>query len=60
MCTSSTDATYAVAAETGPDTGVFTMEVALEGYALTTGPLIPQVKVTNVTDSSCTSSELQT
>ena len=27
MCTSSTGSTYAVAAETGPDTGVFEMEV---------------------------------
>ena len=34
MCTSGTGALYAVAAETGPDTGVFTMEVALEGYNL--------------------------
>ena len=33
MCTSSTSA-YAVAAETGPDSGVFTMEVALQGYQL--------------------------
>ena len=30
MCTSSNGSTYAVAAETGPDTGVFEMEVALD------------------------------
>jgi len=35
MCETGTGA-YAVAAETGPDTGVFTMEVALDGYNLTT------------------------
>ena len=35
MCETGTGA-YAVAAETGPDTGVFTMEVSLAGYELTT------------------------
>jgi len=35
MCETGTGA-YAVAAETGPDTGVFTMEVSLAGYQLTT------------------------
>jgi len=34
MCTTAKGSAYAIAAETGPDTGVFTMEVALEGYAL--------------------------
>jgi len=59
MCTSSTGATYAVAAETGPDTGVFTMEVALEGYALTQAHNTPSQG--NVCDgSSSTSSEMQT
>jgi len=35
MCTTANGSAYAIAAETGPDTGVFEMEVALTGYALT-------------------------
>ena len=42
MCTSAQGSTYAVAAETGPDTGVFTMEVALTGYSLGTAHNNPQ------------------
>ena len=58
MCTSSTDATYAIAAETGPDTGVFTMEVALEGYNLTQAHNTPtQGDVCK--SSSSTAGELQ-
>jgi hypothetical protein len=54
MCTSSTGSTYAVAAETGPDTGVFTMEVSLTGYNLTTANNNPQA----TTDTStCSSSD---
>ena len=55
MCTSSTGSTYAVAAETGPDTGVFEMEVALTGYALTTAHNNPQATADTNTCSSSSS-----
>ena len=41
MCTTTTGTTTYVALETGPDTGVFTNEVALTGYALTTAHNAP-------------------
>jgi len=47
MCTSAKGSTYAVAAETGPDTGVFEMEVALTGYALTTAQTIHRLLQTH-------------
>jgi hypothetical protein len=55
MCTSSTGSTYAVAAETGPDTGVFEMEVALTGYSLTTAHNNPQSPANTSTCSSSSS-----
>jgi len=55
MCTSAKGSTYAVAAETGPDTGVFTMEVALTGYSLTTGTNNPQATANTVTCSQSSS-----
>lgn len=42
---------YAVAAETGPDTGVFTMEVALQGYQLGAATNTPAAS-----DMACSSS----
>jgi len=56
MCTTGNGSTYAVAAETGPDTGVFTMEVALTGYALGTAHNTP----TTVGQSSTCSSSSST
>jgi len=47
MCTSDTGSKTYVALETGPDTGVFTNEVALQGYNLTTAHNNPGT-VTNV------------
>jgi hypothetical protein len=47
MCTSSTGSTTYVASETGPDTGVFTNEIALQGYNLTQAHNNPG-SVTNV------------
>ena len=55
MCTSANGSTYAVAAETGPDTGVFEMEVALTGYALTTAHNNPQATADGSTCSSSSS-----
>jgi len=52
MCETGTGA-YAVAAETGPDTGVFEMEVALTGYSLGTAHNNPQ---TTANTSTCSSS----
>ena len=60
MCTTATtgSATY-VAAETGPDTGVFTAEVALEGYELAQAHNTPTVgDVCSATDD--TAGEKQT
>ena len=58
MCTTAKGSAYAIAAETGPDTGVFTMEVALEGYALTQAHNTPSVgDVCSATSS--TAGELQ-
>ena len=48
MCSGS----YYVAAETGPDTGVFTAEVALTGYALTQAHNTPSQSTTCSTSSS--------
>ena len=55
MCTSANGSTYAVAAETGPDTGVFEMEVALTGYSLTTAHNNPQATADTSTCSSSSS-----
>ncbi len=55
MCTSTNGSTYAVAAETGPDTGVFTMEVALTGYSLTTANNNPQATADSSTCSASSS-----
>jgi len=58
MCTTAKGSAYAIAAETGPDTGVFTMEVALEGYALAQAHNTPSVgDVCSATSS--TAGELQ-
>jgi hypothetical protein len=46
---------YAVAAETGPDTGVFEMEVALTGYSLATATINPQATANTSTCSSSSS-----
>ena len=59
MCTSSTGSTYYIAAETGPDTGVFTAEVALEGYALSQAHNTPS-QGDACSSSSSTAGELQT
>ncbi len=59
MCTSTTGSTTYVAAETGPDTGVFTAEVALEGYNLSQAHNTPtQGDVCSATDD--TAGEIQT
>jgi len=60
MCTvSGTGSATYVAAETGPDTGVFTAEVALEGYALGQAHNTPTVgDVCSATDD--TAGEIQT
>ena len=55
MCTTANGSAYAIAAETGPDTGVFTMEVALTGYNLTTASNNPQATA-NTSTCSATSS----
>jgi len=54
MCTTTNGSTYAVAAETGPDTGVFTMEVALTGYDLSTAHNNPNASSADT--STCSSS----
>jgi len=60
MCTSA-DSLYAVAAETGPDTGVFTMEVALQGYQLTTsGTNTPSASAMACSASSSTDGTAKT
>lgn len=53
MCTTGQGSAYAVAAETGPNTGVFEMEVSLTGYSLTTAHNDPQATADT---SSCSSS----
>jgi len=59
MCTSTTGSTTYVAAESGPDTGVFTAEVALEGYALSQAHNTPsQGDACSATDD--TAGEIQT
>jgi hypothetical protein len=58
MCTSSTSSSYYTATESGPDTGVFTAEVALEGYALTQAHNTPS-QGDACTATSSTSGELQ-
>ena len=55
MCTTAQGSAYAVAAETGPDTGVFEMEVALTGYSLGTAHNNPQ-KTADTSTCSSTSS----
>jgi len=59
MCTGTgSSAAYYIAAETGPDTGVFTAEVALEGYALAQAHNTPSQGDACLSSSS-TSGELQ-
>jgi hypothetical protein len=58
MCTTANGSAYAIAAETGPDTGVFTMEVALEGYALAAAHNTPS-QGDACSASSSTAGELQ-
>jgi len=59
MCTTANGSAFYIAAETGPDTGVFEAEVALEGYALTQAHNTPsQGDVCSATSS--TAGELQT
>jgi len=53
MCETGTGA-YAVAAETGPDTGVFTMEVSLAGYDLSTASNNPGAPTDVCSTSSST------
>ena len=55
MCTTAQGSAYAVAAETGPDTGVFEMEVALTGYSLGTANNNPQATADTSTCSSTSS-----
>ena len=55
MCTTAQGSAYAIAAETGPDTGVFEMEVALTGYNLTTAHNNPQATTDTSTCSSSSS-----
>ena len=55
MCTTANGSAYAVAAETGPDTGVFEMEVALTGYSLSTAHNDPQATTNTSTCSSSSS-----
>jgi hypothetical protein len=59
MCTTSTGSTTYVAAESGPDTGVFEAEIALEGYALAQAHNTPsQGDACSATDD--TAGEIQT
>ena len=59
MCTTANGSAFYIAAETGPDTGVFTAEVALEGYSLAQAHNTPtQGDVCSSSDS--TAGELQT
>ena len=55
MCTTANGSTFAVAAETGPDTGVFEMEVALTGYSLGTAHNNPQASADTSTCSGSSS-----
>ena len=55
MCTTAQGSAYAVAAETGVDTGVFEMEVALTGYSLGTAHNNPQSTANTSTCSSSSS-----
>ena len=55
MCTTANGSAYAIAAETGPDTGVFTMEVALTGYALSTAHNTPSATGQSSTCSASSS-----
>jgi hypothetical protein len=59
MCTSASS-TYAVAAETGPDTGVFTMEVALQGYQLAQASNTPSASAMLCSASSSTGGTAKT
>jgi len=58
MCTTAKGSAYYIAAESGPDTGVFTAEVALEGFAHTQHNTPSQGDVCSGSDS--TAGELQT
>jgi hypothetical protein len=53
MCTTAQGSAFAIAAETGVDTGVFEMEVALTGYSLGTAHNNPQ---TTADTSTCSAS----
>jgi hypothetical protein len=58
MCTTAKGSAYYIAAETGPDTGVFEAEVALEGFAHTQHNTPSQGDNCSASDS--TAGELQT
>jgi len=60
MCTTANGSAYAVAAETGPDTGVFTMEVALQGYQLTAATNTPSASAMSCSGSSSTAGTAKT
>jgi hypothetical protein len=60
MCTSTTGSAYGVAAETGPDTGVFTMEVALQGYQLAQASNTPSASAMLCSASSSTGGTAKT
>ena len=60
MCTTANGSAYAVAAETGPDTGVFEMEIALEGYQLAQAHNTPSESSSACSSTSSTGHELQT
>ena len=53
MCTTANGSAYAVAAETGPDTGVFEMEIALEGYQLSQAHNTPSESSSACSSASC-------
>jgi hypothetical protein len=58
MCTTANGSAYAVAAETGPDTGVFEMEIALEGYQLAQAHNTPSESSSACSSSSSTGHDL--
>ncbi|NWK05012.1 hypothetical protein HX833_02805 [Marine Group I thaumarchaeote] len=60
MCTTANGSAYAVAAETGPDTGVFTMEVALQGYQLAAATNTPSASAFACSGSSSTAGTAKT
>jgi len=60
MCTTANGSAYAGAAETGPDTGVFTMEVALQGYQLAAATNTPSASAMSCSASSSTAGTAKT